>query len=306
MNSYFGDTHLERNRENRSSYTPLTNSHSHESTSDIIMDELKSVLIFIDIFVLITIPLITWLMTDRTLRPIQQAHDREKRFFTDASHDLRTPLTILRGEIEIALRKDQPKQVYKQTLKSNKEEIEDLILLVENMLFFAKENKRFTTSHDELIDLTDIIAGRVSVFQNAAKQKNIKLDFGFPKENPQILANTQLIKRLISILLDNAIKYNRNDGKVTLRLYAKKNKVFVEIKDTGIGIPSHIQDKIFDRFFRADSSRNEKGYGLGLSIAKQIIDFYKGELSFVSTENNGTTFTLAFPSVKQSQGKNLS
>lgn len=302
MNGYFGD----KQRRNFDTYIQQEQTFPFkESPSDTIMDELKDTLIVLDILLLLLVPTITWFLTGRTLAPVQETHEREKQFFTDASHDLRTPLTILKGEVDLSLKKDQTVREYKTTLQSSKEEVARLIGLVENMLFFARENKN-QTIQKELLDLTDIIAERESKFQKLAKQKQQHLSFTPPKENLAIHGNKQLLQRLITSLLDNAVKYTPKKGKISIILTKEKQSAVVSIKDTGIGIKDGQQGKVFDRFYRADSARLQKGYGLGLSIAKQIVDFHDSKISLDSKERHGTRITITFPLAIQNRGRNQS
>jgi len=296
MNKYFGDTGIDRymhidnarllggNREER-----------HEPPSDIILDQLRDTIIIIDTVLLLIVPLLAWILTGRTLTPVQQSYEREKRFLADASHDLRTPLSILSGELELALQKDTTKDEYKKILQSNKEEVTGLIALVENMLFLSREDIQYKNSQNEQVDLTDILAERVAIFQQAAKLKGTSLRFDFPKQSIVIFGNAQLLKRLVTNLLDNAVKYTPPYGIVTIKLSQKNSSAIVKITDSGQGIPQGQIEKVFERFYRTDTSRNEKGYGLGLSIAKQIVELHQGDIHLTSKVGKGTTVTLSFP-----------
>jgi signal transduction histidine kinase len=279
---------------------------SHYPPSDIVMDELRDVLIFLDVSLLFIVPLITWLLTGKTLAPIQKAYEREKQFLTDVSHDLRTPLTILNGDIEVTLQKERKKDEYIKTLQSNKEEVNDLIALVENMLFLSREKVLYKSSQKEQIDLTDVLAERIATFQQLAKKKNLHIFFDFPKQSILINGNLQLLKRLFINILDNAVKYTPSHGTVTVKLNQKDSSAIVKIIDSGKGIPQEQIEKVFERFYRTDTSRSEKGYGLGLSIAKQIVMFHQGDIHLTSKIGKGTTVTIFFPSSKQTQGKSLS
>jgi signal transduction histidine kinase len=307
MNRYFGFDgkykymHINYERSvvqdsGRSSYPP----------SDIVMDELRDVLILLDVSLLFIVPLITWFLTGKTLAPVQKSYEREKQFLTDVSHDLRTPLTILNGDIEVTLQKDRKKEEYIKTLQSNKEEVNDLIGLVENMLFLSREETQYKTLQNEQVDLTDILTERIVIFQKSAKQKKIVLQFNFPQQSVVISGNAQLLKRLFTNLLDNAMKYTAAKGEISVTLNGKNDAAIIKISDSGIGISPEYQEKIFERFFRVDTSRSQKGYGLGLSIAKQIIEFHQGAIHLKSKVGKGTTVTLSFPSIKQIQGKSQS
>jgi signal transduction histidine kinase len=294
MNNFFGD-------QGRIHFGPSnlidTDTHNFirgDTPSDIIMDNLRNILLMIDGVLLVMIPVITWLLTGNALKPVQEAHKRERQFLTDASHELRTPLSILRAEMEVALKKKQSLAEYEKVIRSSIEEVEELIALVENLLFMSREQTRHSSPINEKIDLTDLTAEQVAGFQQKAKQKKLTLTFRPPEKETIILGNQQLLKRLLTNLLDNAIKYTKRGG-ITITIKQTKEKASVTIADTGIGIPKIQLEKIFDRFYRADSSRTEKGYGLGLSIAKQIVAVHHGEITVKSSPKKGTTMQVSFP-----------
>jgi len=297
MNKYFGDSGIDRYIHiNNERFFSGHREEEHEPPSDIILDELRDAIIIIDFLLLFIVPSLAWVLTGRTLKPVQQSYEREKRFLADVSHDLRTPLSILHGELELALQKDTTKQQYKKIMKSNKEEVINLIALVENMLFLSREDGQYKTSQKEEVDLIDIIAERIAFFKKAAKQKKILLQFNFPKESVVFNGNAQLLKRLFTNLLDNAVKYTVK-GKIAVSLNKKNGTAIVKITDSGIGISQEHQARIFERFFKVDTSRSQKGYGLGLSIAKQIVDFHNGTIHITSKMGKGSTFIITFPAI---------
>jgi len=288
MNHYFGD---------RRTHPHATNERQlEESNSDKIMDELRNVLLLLDLSLFFLVPTITWILTGKTLEPVQKAHEREKEFLTNASHDLRTPLTIMRTEMELALRKNRSTNEYKHTLLSSKEEVEDLIGLVENLLFIARSENTQAKNIFETIDLTDLITERIVSFQRILKKKQQKLLFDPPSESLTIQGSLPLLKRLFTNLVDNASKYTPSEGTIRITAKKKQQTVIVEISDTGVGISSEHQEHLFERFYRVDSSRNEKGYGLGLAIAQQIVFAHRGKIGIRSKLGKGTTVTLTFPS----------
>jgi two-component system, OmpR family, sensor histidine kinase CiaH len=294
MNQFYGD------RSRLHEILPLQNEtvpspeNRQEDIGDIMMDDLRNVLINIDLILLITIPAITWLLTGNTLEPVQKAYLREQQFLSDASHELRTPLSILRAEMEVALNRKRSVTEYQQVIKSNKEEVDDLSALVENLLFISRENTKYSSPINDDIDLTDLIAERVAYFQPKTKQKKLTLTLHSSKAPSVIKGNQHLIKRLFTNLLDNAIKFTEK-GSITIAIKQTKNAVTVAVTDTGRGISKEHQEKIFDRFYRTDESRSEQGYGLGLSIAKQIMGVHHGSIIVKSELKKGTTMTLTFP-----------
>ncbi len=268
---------------------------SEEPFSDVVMDRLKFALLVVDLGLFIIIPLIMWLLTGKTLEPVQKAHDKEKQFLTDVSHDLRTPLSVLKAEIELVLQKKHSLDEYIKTLRSNREEVEELIYLVESMIFFARIDKGYQSFGDSTVDLTDLLVGVVGTFQKNAREKNIKLSFNPSDKSIVVLGNLQILKRLFVNLIDNAIKYTEVGGSVVVTLKSDKKLAIISVADSGIGILPEDQSKIFDRFYRVDSSRSEKGYGLGLSIVKQIIEYLGGTISLYSSPKKGSTFIVRLP-----------
>ncbi|HWY79391.1 MAG TPA: HAMP domain-containing sensor histidine kinase [Candidatus Sulfotelmatobacter sp.] len=292
MNQFYGDKiHIMQTYQNGHTGTAIP---QKESQNDIVMDNLRNILLMIDFILLMTIPAITWFLTDNTLEPVQKAQKREQQFLTDASHELRTPLSILQVEMEVALKRKRTAFEYQHIIQSNKEEIYELISLVENLLFLSREQTKHSSPINEQIDITDVIAERVAFFQQKAKQKQLHITMNLPKTALTIQGNLQLLKRLITNLVDNAIKYT-SKGNITITVTKVKETVLIQIADTGIGILNAHQEKIFDRFYRADKSRFTEGYGLGLSIAKEIVDAHKGTIAVESKINKGTLINLLFP-----------
>jgi len=294
MNQFYGDSnrfHEGQPNQNEQGTLPVIR---QESPGDIVMDDLRNVLLTIDFILLLTIPTITWFLTGNALAPVQKAHKREQQFLTDASHELRTPLSILRAEIEVALNRKRTVSEYQKVLKSNKEEIDELTDLVENLLFISREQTKHSSPINEKIELTDLVAECVAYFQPKAKQKKLTLTMTPPNTNSVIIGHPQLLKRLFTNLLDNAIKYTTT-GSITVTIKQRKNEIAIAVTDTGVGIAKEQQEKIFDRFYRADDSRTEQGYGLGLSIAKQIMQVHQGTIAVTSEPGKGTTMMLTFP-----------
>jgi signal transduction histidine kinase len=290
MNQFFGD-------HSTFAHSLLPIIGHHEPPSDIIMDNLRDVLAIIDTILFVAIPIITWFLTGNALEPVQKAHKREQQFLSDASHELRTPLSILLAEMEVALNRKRSVAEYQQVIKSNKEEVDDLSALVENLLFISRENTKYSSPINEDIDLTDLIAERVAYFQPKAKEKNLKLLLHSAKTTPIISGNQQLLKRLFTNLLDNAIKFTEK-GSITITSKQTKDAITVTVADTGRGISEEHQEKIFNRFYRTDESRSEQGYGLGLSIVKQIMEVHQGAITLKSKPGKGTIIQLIFPTPK--------
>ena len=212
-----------------------------------------------------------------------------ERFNSDVSHELKTPLTVLKGEIEIALRKDRDVEYYKNTLKIALREVNYLIEMVEEMLFFTKvENEREV----ELVELDSLLLKVISNLKHKANQKNINIHIK-KIETIQISSNPILLKTIFINIIDNSIKYTPENKNIYISLYKEKNIVF-EVEDEGIGIKKNEIDKITERFYRSEKSRNRniKGFGLGLSIVKRALEILKGNIVIESEENKGTKIKI--------------
>lgn len=270
--------------------SPLFN-ESRKASNQMILS-----LVNINIVVFVAGGLGAFFLARRTLRPIAEAHEAQSRFTSDASHELRTPLAAMKTEIEVYLR--DPKleiDEARELLESNLEEVDKLIQLSEMLLHLSR------LDHDKLeVDMIDVplileeilkrYPQHYSRFQVTSRKK------------ATTLANEAAINELVAILIDNAIKYSPDDSPIYIRVFERRGRIGFEIKNSGTPIPEDMLPRLFDRFFRADGSRTKgakKGYGLGLSIAKKIIDVHHGELTVSSTEE-GTTFTFYLQIIKKS------
>jgi len=260
------------------------------------LNRLVNILIIFNTGLFLIVPITSWFFARRTLAPIKQTHEQQKQFVSDASHELRTPLTILLGEIGVTLQKQRSNEYYRQILISNKEELNRLSILVENLLFLAREDQNKHDLQFETIDITDVLSSVITGLNSEVKKKSLKIIFKPLEENIIVKGNISLLQQLFFNLIDNAIKYTQAKGIITVSL-AKRDKIAeIAVKDTGIGIPPAIQEKIFERFYRADLSRSQnKGYGLGLSICKAIVKRHRGDLALHSQEGKGSIFVVSLP-----------
>lgn len=258
---------------------------------DVALSQFKDILFIFNIFLIPLIPFISWFLAKRTLLPIQIAHEKQKRFVTNASHELRTPLSILNGEIEVALKKNRDISEYKKILLSGKEEVERLSQLVESLLFLARENKLENIALEQ-VDIIDCLAKIIAKLNLKIKEKNIIIDFKPSLESVSVKANERLMEQLFFNLIENSLKYTPEFGKIWINVRKIKNKIEISIKDNGIGISKINLKNIFNRFYRVDNSRFQaSGYGLGLSIVKTIVEKYKGRIS-VFSDKKGTIFKV--------------
>jgi len=238
-----------------------------------------------------------YFLAGKTLQPIESMVEDQKRFVSDASHELRTPLTALKTEIEVALRDNKlTHNEASALLQSNLEEVNKMQQLTGYLLSMGRYENNTQKLPKELVSLQEAANQALERVQALANTKRVKLIA--PKTKIEMHAHPVSIVELLSILLDNAIKYSNPGGKVTLAIQEKKKSVIIEVIDQGIGIKAGDIPYIFNRFYRADTSRSKthtEGYGLGLSIAHSIVELHKGIITVDSTPGKGSRFVITLP-----------
>lgn len=252
-------------------------------------------LFYIDISLLLTGGIASYFLARRTLQPIEEAHEAQTRFTADASHELRTPLATMQTEIEVALR--DPKLTLKeskQLLSSNLEEISTLRQLTSGLLTLARENNDGINT-SETARLNDVLTGAIARVASAAAKKKITINSTPPSKKLLVSGDITHLTEVFVILLDNAVKYSDEKQTVRLTTQEQDSHVIITITDTGIGISESSLPYVFERFYRADNARTQSGqngHGLGLSIAKQLVEQNGGTIEMSSKEQEGTTATV--------------
>jgi len=238
---------------------------------------------------------------------LDQSFRQIKQFTTDASHELKTPLTILKGEVEVALRKERRSEEYIQTLKSNLEEINRMSHIIDDLLWLSKTDIGEIRLNCEEINLTEILSEVVSQVDILAQSKNLRIETSNHHEYIYILGDALRLRELFLNLIENGIKYTEEGGTIHISLSKEimpnwtdgKQAEFAKIvvSDTGMGIEKEDQERIFDRFFRVDKarSRGQGGSGLGLSICKWIVEAHQGEIKVESEIGKGSSFIVRLP-----------
>lgn len=243
------------------------------------------------------------LMSKRAMIPVVNAYRKQRQFTADASHELRTPLSVLLTSInalEMEKEANEEDQFSRKLLTNMKEEVKRMAKLVGDLLTLARSDSEQDELLMEEFDYRPIAAKIIESMKPLADSKGIDITLRAPSPLT-IYGDQERLKQLLYLLLDNAIKYTPNDGRVEITLSVEKQErhptFTLQVKDTGIGISSEDMEKIFDRFYRVDKARSRQtgGYGLGLSIAKWIVEAHKGTIQVESKVGEGSIFTVKIP-----------
>ena len=275
------------------------NNGQSDTTLEELFDQAKSRLklnlVIINAGILILAGGASYVLARRTLTPIEAALEAQGRFAADASHELRTPLTAMKSEIEVALRgKELSGGESRQLLESNLEEIAKLEALSTGLLRLAQQDGQ--TIAKLPVDLAAASAAAVKRLSAAATQQDVQIDNQIG--DLTVGGDRDSIEELLTILLDNAIKYSAAKSTITLAATIRGQWASITVRDEGQGIKALDIPHIFDRFYRTDSSRSKHqiaGYGLGLSIAKKITDLHGGTIEAASRPGKGSVFTVKLP-----------
>ena len=257
---------------------------------------LKSFLL-VGLLSLIILFIISLYLTNKSIKPIKEAFDKQKQFIADASHELKTPLTIIKTNTSLVL--SNPDDTIKnQTKWINyiNSQTDRMSKLIDEMLSLAKLDAQKSNLNLTSINVSKILENIMLMFDAIIYENNINVETNITKDI-FINGDKENIKKLFSILMDNAIKHINPNGKLSINLFTDKNKVKIIIKNTGKGIAQENLERIFDRYYRADNSRVREtgGYGLGLAIAKSIVKEHKGKIYAQSTLNKDTSFIVELP-----------
>jgi heavy metal sensor kinase len=232
---------------------------------------------------------------------LSESFERQRRFMADASHELRTPVAILRGEAEVALSQQaRSLDEYRASLSVLHQEAERLTHIVEDLFTLTRADAGQYPLQPRDFYLEELVTECVHSARTLALAKKILLTFDGAAESP-IHADESLLRRMILNLLDNAIKYTPEGGRVTVVCQRQGDEYILSITDTGTGIPAELQPRIFERFFRADEARSRSqsdggGAGLGLAISRWIAEAHQGRLELTRSDSQGSTFAASLPS----------
>ena len=235
-------------------------------------------------------------MFNGMLDGIQESVEAQKRFTAAVSHEVRSPLTSLRGSIEVALRKTRTPEEYEDLLKTNLSDIVRLSKITDNLLFFSKADNNIIELKKQWFDVSHLLETIVERMRYKAASAGITIAESYG-EGIEMNGDIDLLEQAFSNIIDNALKYTPSGGTVDVTVKSENGRIVVAVLDTGIGIPESEVSQIFERFYRVSKERSRKlgGTGLGLSIAQWVIQAHEGRIDVKSAVGAGSEFVTSFP-----------
>jgi heavy metal sensor kinase len=235
------------------------------------------------------------------LTRIESAVRAVKRFTADAAHELRTPVTVIRATAELSLRHPRSAESYRQTIESIEHETVQMTELLDQLLLLARGDAGEWKFRFDIVFADQILRGLRTALAPLAESKDVQIGWEIPLDSVMIRADETALRRLALILIDNALKHTPAGGSISVRLILGISECVMEVADTGAGIAPEDLPHVFERFYRADAARTPGGgAGLGLAIARTIVDAHQGTLMVAATGKSGTTFRVTLPAMTDS------
>lgn len=261
-----------------------------------IQERTLNTLVWINFAILLISGALGYFLAGETLKPIEEMVQKQKRFVSDAAHELKTPLTAIKTDFEVTLRdKNSKTDDFKNSLTSALEEVNSLSVLTEKLLKQSKYTYEEKPTNTEIFSVKELLS---EIYDKHDANRIFILSF--PDEDVKAKGNRLEIKEALNNLIENALKYTPRDKKVEIKLEKLGREALIKVMDEGRGISKEALSRIFEPFYREDDSRTDSiknGYGLGLTIAKDVIEKHGGKITVKSEIGLGTTFTVNLPTV---------
>lgn len=247
-----------------------------------------------DILGIAALFIVSWFFVGRSLKPVETSRKRQNEFIAAASHELRSPLAVIESSIS-AIDAEPGKQA--QYLKNIRSECNRMATLVGDMLLLASSDAGIWSLKCTDVDMDTLLIDTYELFEPVCRNKQLRLSLTFPEETlPHVHGDPVRLKQLLTILLDNAVSYTPTGKGITISAEESGRDLYISVADEGCGISEEKKKHIFDRFYRGDESRTDKKhFGLGLSIAWELISLHGGQIRVSDTKGGGTTFCMILP-----------
>lgn len=257
--------------------------------ADITLDKLRDILITVNTVALVVIPLAAYYISRRTLRPLVESQKSQQRFVANASHELRTPLAVMLADLDWAAKKPRSADEYKTTIHNTREEVKQMTTLVTSLLLLARLNDTMTIKK-HAVSLSDAVLSAIKYYDHAAQARHIS--FKTVLETDDIRGDTELIGIVLRNLVDNAVKYAKEHTIVEISSETVGKKIRVNVRNETNGLDAHQLTHLFDRFYQSDIHQSDEGFGLGLAIARQIVEAHDGRIEATIVGND--TIVISF------------
>lgn len=237
---------------------------------------------------------ISWWLVGKSLQPVEESRKRQTEFIASASHELKSPLAVIRADASAV--KIEPNRA-EHFIDGIDRECMRLSSLIEDLLLLASTDAKKWNMKKELIDMDLLLVEIYDTFQPFCKKHQKELKLKLQEDMlPRVEGDGLRIRQILSVLIDNAVSYSKDEDTIILCAYRKKNQLMIEVEDHGAGIEQNKKQDIFERFYKGDKSRKDKNhFGLGLSIAKELTEMHGGSISVKDTQGGGATFIVSLP-----------